>query len=225
MDNYLYTSDMREMLGTKLLEKDFVTDKTGVDMVEIVNASFIADEPFIFGTPSDDYIQREIAWYESCSLNVNDIPGETPKIWKDVADKDGMINSNYGYLIYHPDNGYQYDRTLEELRANPLSRRAVMIYTRPSMHIEYNQNGMSDFICTNAVQYLIRNDKLDAIVQMRSNDAVFGYKNDRAWQKHVQQKLSRDLEVEVGVLHWNAGSLHVYARHFGLMENWIHGKK
>ena len=35
---------------------------------------------------------------------VQDIPGETPKIWKDVASNLGVINSNYGYLIWSNDN-------------------------------------------------------------------------------------------------------------------------
>jgi thymidylate synthase len=146
-----------------------------------------------------------------------------------VADKDGYINSNYGWCIYSPENGLlestrpleelsQYKLALEELKKNPESRRAIMIYTRPNMWLDYNRNGRSDFMCTNAVQYMIRNGKLHAIVQMRSNDAVFGYKNDRAWQQHVLEKMANDLSIEPGNLYWNAGSLHVYARHYHLVD-------
>jgi thymidylate synthase len=83
--------------------------------------------------------------------------------------------------------------------------------------MDYNANGMSDFMCTNAVQYMIRDGKLNAVVQMRSNDVVFGYKNDYAWQKFVLDKLAADLEVTPGRIIWNAGSLHVYERHFKLV--------
>ena len=83
--------------------------------------------------------------------------------------------------------------------------------------MDYNLNGMSDFMCTNAVQYLYRNGKLNAVVQMRSNDVVFGYKNDYAWQKFVLDKLAADLETDPGKIIWNAGSLHVYERHFKLV--------
>ena len=95
-----------------------------------------------------------------------------------------------------------------------------MIYTRPSMWLDYDLNGRSDFMCTNTVQYMIRGGQLHAIVQMRSNDAIFGYKNDKAWQSHVQEKLAADLGVEVGPLHWNVGSLHVYARHYYLVDHY-----
>ena len=195
----------------------FVTDKTGVKMLEIINASFVADEPSIFGKVNYDYVMREIQWYESQSLNVNDIPGGAPAIWQQVSDPEGWINSNYGWCIFSPDNGEQYHNVLDELKRNPDSRRATMIYTRPSMWSDYNKNGMSDFMCTNTVQYLIRNDKLHSVVQMRSNDVVYGYKNDYAWQQTVLGKLSTDLGIEIGDIHWNVGSLHVYERHFDLV--------
>ena len=93
-----------------------------------------------------------------------------------------------------------------------------MLYTRPTMQLEYNTNGRSDFMCTNAVQYMIRDGHLDAIVQMRSNDAVYGFNNDVAWQRHVMNNLASDLSVPVGDLHWQVGSLHVYDRHFHLVK-------
>jgi thymidylate synthase len=212
-----YVRNIREEFQHLLKNEIFVTDKSGVKMLEIRGANFIADEPAIFGTPNQDYIERELAWYKSMSRNVNDIPGGPPAIWKQVADKNGCINSNYGWCIWSDENGNQYHRVLGELCEQPNSRRAVMIYTRPSMWEDYDRDGMSDFMCTNTVQYMIRWGRLHAIVQMRSNDVVFGYKNDYAWQKHVLDMLAADLFVEPGEIYWNAGSLHVYSRHFHLI--------
>lgn len=214
----LSVADVRAEFIRLLHYEEYVTDKTGVKMLEVCSASFVADEPAIFGTPNQDYIQRELDWYRSMSLNVNDIPGGPPQIWSQVSDSDGYINSNYGWCIWSVQNGSQYNKVVSELRKQPTSRRAVMIYTRPSMWVDYDRKGMSDFMCTNAVQYVIRNDKLHAIVQMRSNDVVFGYKNDWAWQKHVLDALASDLSVEPGNIYWNVGSLHVYERHFNLVK-------
>lgn len=205
--------------------KQYVTDKTGVKTIELVGASFVCDKPAIFGEPNYEYINREFEWYLSQSLDVNDIPGNVPQIWQDISDKDGMINSNYGYLIYSTENFEQYRKVKDELKKNPNSRRAVMIYTRPTMHEEYNVNGMSDFICTNAVQYLIRDNKLHAVVQMRSNDVVFGYRNDYAWQNQVLHDLARDLNIDCGDITWQVGSLHVYERHFKFIEDEIQKRK
>lgn len=214
----LKVSDIRAEFTRLIRDEEYVTDKSGVKMLEICSANFLADEAAIFGTPNQDYIRREIEWYESLSRNVNDIPGGPPAIWKQVADKNGMINSNYGWCIWSPENGSQYAKVLNELKEQPNSRRAVMIYTRPSMWEDYNSDGMSDFMCTNAVQYMLRYGKLFAVVQMRSNDVVFGYKNDYAWQKHVLDMLANDLGVVPGDIYWNAGSLHVYERHFDLIR-------
>lgn len=216
---YSTMADIRGEFKYLLQTEQFVTDKTGVKTIEIIGSSFIASEPAIFGEPNEEYIARELAWYESQSLKVADIPGGPPVIWKQVSSsKEGEINSNYGYLIWSDENHHQYLNVLKELKKNPFSRRAVMIYNRPSMHYDYNRGGMSDFICTNAVQYMIRNDKLHAVVQMRSNDAYFGYRNDWAWQKYVLDKLAKDLAVAPGTIYWNAGSLHLYERHFDMVD-------
>jgi thymidylate synthase len=218
-------SYIREQFSHLLMSGEFVIDKTGVKTIEIVNASFIADSPLIFGAVNEDYVRRESEWYASMSLSVNDIPGGAPQIWKQVACRDGLINSNYGWCIWSKENGNQFDRVVQELTKNPDSRRAVMIYTRPSMWVDYNYNGRSDFMCTNSVQYLIRRGKLNAVVQMRSNDVVFGYRNDRAWQLEVLEKVCEELNAnsigcEVGDIYWNVGSLHVYERHFYLVHNY-----
>lgn len=190
--------------------------------VEMIGVSFIADEPAIFGEVNKDYVKREIAWYESQSLNVNDIEPPIPAIWKAVSDSNGYINSNYGWCIFSEENYNQYRNVLDTLKHDKYSRQANMIYTRPTMHIDATINGRKDFMCTNNVQALIRNDELHLVVNMRSNDVVYGYKNDYAWQKYVQTKLVNDLrniypELTLGDIHWQVGSLHVYPQHFHLI--------
>ena len=190
------------------------------DMLEILGANFIADEETIFGSPNRDYIDEEINWYESQSLYVYDLPNP-PRIWKEVACKDGYINSNYGWCIYSPYNYQQYNKVKQELIRNPDTRRAIMIYNRPSMHEDAVKNGMNDFMCTNAVTYFIRDSKLHCVVQMRSNDAWAGYRNDYAWQYHVLKKLANDIGLEVGDIHWQVASLHVYPRQYYLVHHYI----
>ena len=214
-------SDIRSKLIQKYKDNEFVIDKTGVKTIELIGESFIADEDWIIRKPNYDYIQRELEWYESESLYVEDIPGDTPAIWKQVASKDGRINSNYGYLIWSKENGKQYENVLNELERNPNSRRAAMIYNRPSMHTDYCIDGMSDFICTYANNFLIRDGKLISHYLMRSNDSVFGYTADVHWAMHVQKMLAADLDVKVGDLIWTASSLHVYSRHFSHIEKMI----
>jgi len=221
----LRVSNIQQIIIDKYLDKDFVIDKTGVKTIEIIGATFIADKDFVIRKPAYEYIQRELEWYKSQSLYVADIPGGAPQIWKDVSSDEGKINSNYGWCIYSEENGNQYSHVLRELKNNPNSRRATMIYNRPSMHLDYSRDGMSDFMCTYANTFYIRDGKLDSHYLMRSNDAVFGYNNDYAWARYVQNQLAEDLGIEVGNLIWTASNFHVYERHFNFIEELLDGIK
>ena len=189
-------------------------------MSELTGARFVCDKPYLLREPNEDYIRREIQWYDSMSRCVDDIPGDTPAIWKQVASKLGMINSNYGWCIYSTENGYQFDHVVRELNRDPMSRRAVMYYTHPAMHTRQNTDGMNDHMCTTHVQYFIRDGELQTHVYMRSNDAVFGFNNDYAWQNTVTHRVAdqMDIEVDIAPIIWNVGSLHVYPRHQKLLE-------
>tara|TARA_B100001989_G_scaffold196295_1_gene144918 strand:- start:1204 stop:1911 length:708 start_codon:yes stop_codon:yes gene_type:complete len=220
---------IRQHFRDELKKEIFTIDKTGQKTIEMIGASFVADESAIFGTPNREYIDAEIDWYNSRSTNINEIFGITkapPQAWQYSANKFGEINSNYGHLIFSEKFHNQYLHVVEELINNPDSRRAAMIYNRPSIWLEYNEDGKNDFICTNAVTYYIRNRRLDAVVQMRSNDVVYGYKNDYAWQQYVMKQLIEDINVQrpdddqvfKGFMHWQVQNLHVYERHFDLVQ-------
>lgn len=217
--NMLRVKDIRDMFKQAYRAKEFTVDRTGVKTIEVIGATFLADEDHIIREPNREYIERELLWYKSMSRNVHDIPGNVPAIWKAVADRDGMINSNYGWCIWSEDNGSQYQNVLDELRRNPDTRRASMIYNRPSMHADFNRNGMNDFMCTFANTFYVRSGKLISHYVMRSNDSVFGYGNDYAWAKYVQEQLARDLSIEAGDLIWTASNIHVYERHFKFLED------
>ena len=120
---YLKVEDIRQEFLRKYQNNEIVRNETGSisgsDTIEIIGASFIADEPTIFGVLDEDYAAREIEWYESQSLNVNDIPSGPPKIWKAVASKAGLINSNYGYLIFSESNYLQFEKCLAQLQPKP----------------------------------------------------------------------------------------------------------
>jgi len=198
--------------------------------LEIQNANFEVDKPWIVREPNYDYYEREKEWYLSQSLNVNDIPGETPKMWKACATSDGYINSNYGWCIFSEENGNQFLNCAQHLIDDNHTREAIMIYNRPSMQQDYNKNGMHDFMCCQNVQYFLNeydenNDLLDCIVNFRSSDAVFGFNNDVLWMDYVQKRLASYLKENIGKnivpgrMYWNAGSLHIYERHFKILTD------
>lgn len=219
------TSDICDELKRLYKEGEFRKGKYG-KTIEIQNAHFIADKDWIIREPNYDYAKREIEWYQSQSLYVKDIPGKVPKIWESCADKDGKINSNYGWCVFSEENGSQYDHCIDRLLDDPQTREACMIYNRPSMQVDCNANGMHDFMCTYSTQAFlneVRTDmqlyRLDYTVFQRSCDACFGYNNDNIWHRHVMSKMVDDLNrlglsVVLGDMTYNCGSLHVYEWHF-----------
>lgn len=217
--------DIRQIFVDKLKNEDFVIDKSGVKTIEILGESYIVDDEIIFGELNKEYAEKEVQWYLSESLNVYDIP-KTPQIWRQVCDKPGYINSNYGWCVFSKENGEQYKHCLRTLRKDKDTRRAMMHYTRPSMQWEYNKDGMSDYICTNHVQVLIRDNKLNYILSQRSCDGWAGFRNDIFWAKFIHERLLDDLrldypELELGNLIHQTGSLHFYERQFYLIQNFI----
>ena len=67
------TEDIKQQLIVKYKAGDFRVTKTGVKTVELQNVQFECDKDYIIREPNYDYASREIEWYESQSLNVNDI--------------------------------------------------------------------------------------------------------------------------------------------------------
>ena len=114
-------SDIREHFISELKNERFIIDKTGAKTIELIGASFTADEPSIFGTPNQEYIDKEINWYESMSTNIHDInkEGEPPKAWTYAASEHGEINSNYGLLTMSQQYHDQLGHVADELAHNP----------------------------------------------------------------------------------------------------------
>jgi thymidylate synthase len=213
--------------------KEFVIDKSGVKTVEILGLRMELNPEqrllnfYSIRKSPEDYIKEEIKWYDSQDLSVKDI-SKHAKIWANICTKDDrqLVNSNYGYLIYNDKNYSQYSCVKNELILNRYSRRAIMIYNRPSMQYEYNQDGMSDFICTLGHQFFIRDNKLISLVEMRSSDMLYGFFSDFPWFATVQERLLIDLkekypELSMGKLIWISNSAHLYEKHFDMVEKII----
>ena len=236
----LLTEDILKIFKEKYKNGEFRMIGNNVQQsktVEIQNAHFLVNKPWIVREPNMKYYEKEKMWYLSQSRNVYDILGKTPDQWIACSDRCGNINSNYGWCIFSEENHSQFKSCRNKLIGDPHTREAVMIYTRPSMQKDYKTNGMHDFMCTQYVQYFLneRDNEvfLDSIVNIRSNDAVYGFNNDSLWFSDVQSWLTDDLnahedmkefiekngKIKTGKLWWNAGSIHIYERHFNLLEN------
>jgi thymidylate synthase len=48
---------------------------------------------------SIDYLRAELAWYNKGELTIDGIKSHA-KMWAQIVDKNGKINSNYGYYVF-----------------------------------------------------------------------------------------------------------------------------
>ena len=182
------------------------------DTKALFNVGFTLTNPtdcFIFNKERNwnrEYAEAEWQWYVSGDRNINalgNIYGKIPPIWTRMADKDGNVNSNYGWQWKRQS---QLLKVVEMLHKNPDTRQAaISIYDAKEID-KYEH----DTPCTYAVQFTILNNKLNMAVVMRSNDLWFGFCNDQYCFAHLQMLVAYELGIEVGEYYHYAHNLHLY---------------
>ena len=177
------------------------------------------------------YLLAEWLWYVSGELDVEFI-GEYAPFWKKIVNNDGhTVNSNYGYYMFKQSVGKiniksQFDYVVDTLRVDKDSRQAVVNINNISHKVE----GIKDYPCTVYMQFFIRNNELELTVGMRSTDLVLGYCNDvfqfTMFQYLVYNELKKYMEdLKIGNFTLFTSSLHVYEKHYKMMEKAAWDKK
>ena len=152
------------------------------------------------------YAEAEWQWYLTGSpkaQRLGEIYGKIPKIWQDMTDGNGNVNSNYGSQW---ERAYQLDRVVAMLKDNPDTRQAaISIYDGKEIS-RYKY----DTPCTYAVQFTVIDDKLNMCVTMRSNDLWFGFCNDQYQFSKLQEMVSERTGYDIGTYYHFAHNLLIY---------------
>jgi len=190
------------------------TNKSGTKFINNVNICLINPTQNVIETPwrkwSHDYALFEYQWYLSGNPSVKEI-GKRAKIWNDIADENGNVNSNYGYQWQRND---QLSYVIKELMKDPNSRRACLtIYDAKESAIFKNDTPCTLNICFNIVD-----DKLNMTVMMRSNDLVYGFCNDQFCFSMLQNYIAEYLNIPVGNYYHSVIDMHIYERHYDIKK-------
>jgi thymidylate synthase len=167
------------------------------------------------------YIRREFLWYLKGDRFDTSICDHA-KIWRDVVNSDGSINSNYGQYIFGEMN--QFDNVVKLLSNDKDSRRAsISILSKDHLLSDTN-----DVPCTYSINFRIRANALNMSVMMRSQDAVFGMGNDAPCFSFIHEMMFNVLkevhpDLRYGNYFHHSDSFHVYERHFELVQKIIDG--
>ena len=155
---------------------------------------------------NEEYAAAEWAWYLSGDPRIKtlgELYGKIPAIWKRMADKNGEVNSNYGYQWKRND---QLENVINILKQGYDTRQAaISIYDGKEMN-KYE----FDTPCTYAIQFTIVQGKLYMSVYMRSNDLWYGFCNDQYQFASLQELVAERLDLPVGTYYHHAHNLHLY---------------
>ena len=186
-----------------------------------------------------DYTAKETELYNSCANTAEEF-GKASKFWEKLANPDGTVNSAYGYLIWknkshgnprfevgNSERDYGSMRTpwqwaKSSLIADKDTRQAFMRFSLP----EHQWKGNKDQTCTMHANFLIREDKLNLSVVMRSNDLVLGLVYDLPWFCSLMDRMIEELRehyptLSKGTYTHTVHSLHIYERNEEMVKKMI----
>lgn len=226
---------------SQLMEHGMVAHPRGQETRELLNYNITLTDPRnrVISLPSRNtnlaYLIGELVWYMGGD---NTVDGILPfsKFWAQITNSGdalgypkGTINSNYGNrlfghsripgMVHDGVHINQWERVSEILTADPDSRQAIINIHMPSDR----HAGNKDVACTLTLQFFIRENSLHMVTNMRSNDIVLGFTNDVFQFTMLQEIMLMRLrehfpELELGHYFHNAGSMHIYSRHFEMAE-------
>lgn len=127
-----------------------------------------------------------------------------------------FINKDTGHFdgSYGPRIGRQIDYIYQLLKRDPDSRQAVI-----NINNESDKHDTLDVPCTVSLQFLLRENKLNLVVTMRSNDLLWGTPYDVNGFCFLLEMMAKWLNVKIGIYIHNNGSTHFYTERKGQLLN------
>ena len=159
-----------------------------------------------------DYAKAEWDWYLSGDPNIKKlgkIYGKIPPIWKRMADKEGYVNSNYGYQWQR---NKQLEYVIDKLKREMYTRHAAISIYDAKEHDKFD----TDTPCTYAVQFTNVENRLNMCVTMRSNDLWYGFCNDQYQFSKLLELVCKETKLDMGSYYHFAHNLHIYSDKLGL---------
>ena len=220
----------RDLLNDLLNSPEYTCSPRGMEIREITDCALVIENPVLAMYENDrrstqeKYIAAEFLWYFAGRNDLSFIE-RFAKFWQHVANEDGTLNSAYGNLIFTKKNEHnisQWEWAYNSLVEDKDTRQAIMHFNMP----EHQRQGNKDFVCTLTGIFQIRENKLNFTVNMRSNDAILGTPTDIPFFCVLQIQMLELLkstysDLELGTYTHFAHSLHIYERHFQLVEEML----
>ena len=161
----------------------------------------------------------ELLWiWQKKSNNVHDLKSH---IWDAWADADGSIGKAYGYQLgvkheYKEGMMDQVDRVIYDLKNNPYSRRIMTnIYVHQDLH------EMNLYPCAYSVTFNVTGDRLNAILNQRSQDVLAANNWNVVQYAALVHMLAQVTGFKPGELVHVIADAHIYDRHIPIVKELI----
>jgi thymidylate synthase len=128
---------------------------------------------------------------------------------------DFKIGAGWDYT-YHDRYTQYLPFVIEELKRNRESRRAII-----SIRDNEVDSKNKDAACMQSIQYFIRDNKLDCMILFRSNDLPEAFFFNAFALIVLQERIAKELGVEVGTYTHRSNSMHSYEKDFPLLANYV----
>lgn len=152
----------------------------------------------------------EALWYMSGESDVTAMQRFAPQ-YINYAEEDGKAYGAYGSRLFSSFN--KIAAAIEALREKPDTRRCFVSLWEPfDLVVGHGPSAKKDVPCTLGWTFLIRDDKLNMIVKMRSQDAWLGMPYDIFWNCIAMHTIASELNIELGMYVHQCDSIHVYEK-------------
>jgi thymidylate synthase len=158
-------------------------------------------------------IIHELLWFLKGDTNIAYLRDNAVTIWDEWADENGDLGPVYGkqWRRWATADGREIDqlsRIVEQLKANPDSRRLVV-----SAWNVGELDKMALLPCHALFQFYVADNRLSCQLYQRSADALLGVPFNIASYALLTHMVAQQCSLRAGDLVWTGGDCHLYLNH------------
>lgn len=212
-------NDVYPALVSRILEKGKVTNPRGkvcreinpsVMEIHVPNQRLVTSHNRLVNVP---FALAEVIWILAGRSDKAMLEAYNGQIGN-YAESNGHFNAAYGHRLRLNFGFDQLQDVIDGLKRDRDTRQAGLVIADPTLDRSFNQNGepreVKDRACNVYSHAMIREDKLQWLQVLRSNDAIWGVPYNLMQWTHIMEYIASELRVDLGHYVMVSDSMHIY---------------
>jgi thymidylate synthase len=219
-----YLGLLRQILETGVTRGD----RTGTGVMSLFGAQLRFDlgEGFPLVTTRKVFFKgviHELLWFLAGDTNIKYLTEHNVHIWDAWADENGELGPIYGaqWRAWEAPGNRRIDqitRLVEQLRANPNSRRHIVTAWNPAVLPDETVSPQANVragraalaSCHALFQFYVANGRLSCLLYQRSSDCAVGQVFNIAQYALLTHMIAQQCDLAPGEFVWTGGDCHIY---------------